>query len=166
MPRSNRHRNGPVRDHRDWQQRSDSAKDAHDRALKAIGYMRSSGLTLTEAAKLAGTTPATVRRYAGSALTQTGNRYRASSGDRLYRRMAAFGYQGRTEVDVRSSRAGSLIGAHFNAVSRYLATGDAGVLAPFRGRSVGGVELLTDPARIEQLAARRELDIDDIYPRT
>ena len=70
------------------------------------------------------------------------------------------------DVDVRGSRAASLIGRYFNAVGHFLATGDASVLAPFRGKTVGGVELLSDPARIEQLEVRRELDIDDIYPNT
>jgi hypothetical protein len=84
----------------------------------------------------------------------------------MYGRMAVFGYHGRVDVDVPTARAASLIGSHFNAVGRYLATGDPRFLAPFRGRHVGGVELLTDPLRIEQLAARRELDIDDIYPTT
>jgi hypothetical protein len=80
--------------------------------------------------------------------------------------MAVFGYYGRVDIDVPTPGAASLIGSHFNAVGRYLATGDASYLDPFIGRRVGGVELLTDPDRIEQLAARRELDIDDIYPTT
>jgi hypothetical protein len=80
--------------------------------------------------------------------------------------MALYGYYGRVDVDVPTPEAASLIGSHFNAVGRYLATGDPRFLTPFRGRRVAGVELLTDPDRIEQLAARRELDIDDIYPST
>jgi hypothetical protein len=84
----------------------------------------------------------------------------------MYRRMAVYGYDGRVDVNVPNRRAASLIGSHFNAVGRYLATGDPSYLDPFIGRHVGAVELLTDPARIEQLAARRELDIDDIYPHT
>jgi hypothetical protein len=84
----------------------------------------------------------------------------------MYRRMAVYGYQGRVDVDVPSRPAASLVGSHFNAVGRYLATGDTSYLDPFIGIRIGGVELLTDPDRIEQLAARRELDIDDIYPQT
>jgi hypothetical protein len=84
----------------------------------------------------------------------------------MYRRMAVYGYHGRVDVDVPTRRAASLVGSHFNAVGRFLATGDPSYLDPFIGRRVGGVELLTDPNRIEQLEARRELDIDDIYPHT
>jgi hypothetical protein len=80
--------------------------------------------------------------------------------------MTVYGPDGRVEVDVRGSRAASLVGGHHNEISRYLATGDPRYLTPFIGKRVGGVELLTDIPRIEELAARRELDIDDIYPRT
>src|SRR5690348_9240996 len=147
-----------------WRQLPESSKDARLRAFDALARMRTDGLTLSAAAADAGTTPATVRRYAGPALTRDGGLWQASPFDRLYRRMAAYGPDGRVDVDVRGSRAASLIGRHFNAVGQFLATGDASVLAPFRGKTVGGVELLTDPVRIDQLARRRELDIDDIYP--
>jgi hypothetical protein len=131
-----------------------------------VNLMRGEGLTLTAASKLTGTTPRTVHRYAEPALTRSRGRYRATRGDRLYRRMTVYGPDGRVEVDIRGSHAASLVGSHHNAIGRYLATGDPGYLAPFAGRRVGGVELLTDIARIEELAAQRELDIDDIYPRT
>jgi hypothetical protein len=149
-----------------WRRLPEASKDARHRALDALARMRAEGLTLTAAAADAGTTPATVRRYAGTALTRDGGLWRASPADRLYRRMAVYGPHGRVDVDVRGSRAASLIGRHANAIGRYLATGDPSYLAPFIGTRIGGVELLTDPNRIEQLAARRELDIDDIYPRT
>jgi len=128
--------------------------------------MRSQDLPLSTASRLAGTTPATVRRYAGAALSREGDRYRASRSDRFHRRMSVYGWNGRVDVDVHGSRQASVIGRHHNAVGRYLATGDISYLTPFIGKQVGGVELLTDLDRIEELAAQRELDIDDIYPRT
>jgi hypothetical protein len=161
-----RSRPARVRGRSDWQRLNPRQREAHYRALRAISYMRSEGVPLTVAADLAGTTPRTVHRYAGDALHRGPGRYRVALGDRLYRRMAVYGLGGRVDVDVRGSRAASLVGAHHNALSRYLATGDRRLLAPFRGKTVGGVELLTDPDQIEALAARRDLDIDDIYPRT
>lgn len=155
-----------VRGPRDWSRLNDRSREAHMRALRALTYMRVDGMTLTLASALAGTTPRTVRRYADTAVRRTGRTYQVAKGDRLYRRMAVYGPDGRIDVDVRGSRAASLVGAHFNAVGRYLATGDERVLKPFRSKTVGGIELLTDPNRIELLAARRDLDIDDIYPRT
>jgi hypothetical protein len=149
-----------------WRRLPESSRDARLRAFDALAWMRADGLTLSAAAAAAGTTPATVRRYVGSELSRDGRLWQASRADRLYRRMAVLSDQGRVDVDVRGSRAASLIGRHFNAISRYLATGDGSMLAPFRGQRVGGVELVSDPNRIEQLAARRELDIDDIYPHT
>lgn len=165
MPRTPS-RSGHVRGRPDYEALPEHRRDAHDRAMAALRYMRSEGLALTAAAEIAGTTPRTVRRYAAPALERQGNRWRPTSGDRLYRRMAVFGATGRADVDVRGSRVASLVGSHFNAVDRYLRTGDASVLAPFRGKRVGGVELLTDVEIIERLDAAHELDIDDIYPRT
>lgn len=159
-------RSARVRGRRDWDRLGERGKDAHYRALKAIGLMRQEGLSLKDAARLAGTTPRTVHRYAEPALTKTGNRYKASLGDRLYRRMAVMTATGRVDVDVRGSRSASLVGSHHNAIQRYLAIGDEWLLAPYRGKRVGGQELLADPARLEQIAAQRELDIDDIYPRS
>ncbi len=157
---------GPVRGRGDYEALGPRGRDAHDRAMAALRYMRSEGMSLSRAAELAGTTPGTVRRFAGPALVQRGRHAEVAESDRLYRRMTVLGPEGPVDVDVRGSRTASLIGSHFNAVGRYLATGDPAVLAPYRGVVVDGVPLLTDPSLIEQLAAQRELDIDDIYPHT
>ena len=55
-------------------------RQARSRALNAVAKMRSSGMSLTEAARYAGTTPATVHRYAEPALTHRGNRVVATWG--------------------------------------------------------------------------------------
>jgi hypothetical protein len=62
------------------------------------------------------------------------------------------------ELDDRSTA-----GAHINAVTRFRDTGSAGQLAAFRGVSVGGHELETDPDEIEYLAGRGKLDFEDFY---
>ncbi len=134
--------------------------------MAALRYMRSEGMSLSRAAEFAGTTPRTVRRFAGPALVQRGRHVEVAVSDRLYRRMTVLGPEGPVDVDVRGSGTASVIGSHFNAIARYLATGDPAVLAPYRAVVVDGVPLLTDPLLIEELAAQRELDIDDIYPHT
>ena len=68
--------------------------------------------------------------------------------------------------DIRIPDAGdrSLAGEHWNAVQRFLATGDSDQLARFRGLPVAGVELETDPDVIEDREVEGDLDIDHIYP--
>lgn len=70
---------------------------------------------------------------------------------------------GRHDVDVRSSAQASRVAAHWNAVDRYLRTGDTTGLKPFRNRKVGGQLLATDPAALEAFARRGELAIESIY---
>lgn len=141
-----------------------AAQDARSRALEAVSWMRTSRLSLSAAARASGTTPRTVRRYAAPALVQSGRRATASPTDRLYRRMAVLSTNGgRQDVDVRSSAQASRVAAHWNAIDRYLRTGDTTVLQPFRHRTVGGQQLVTDPAVIEAYARRGELAIENIY---
>jgi hypothetical protein len=55
---------------------------------------------------------------------------------------------------------------HANAVRKFVETGDASDLRKFRGKSVGGEHLATDPGTIKRLAHRGELDFEDIYDLT
>ena len=143
---------------------SPAAQDARSRALEAVSRMRIGRLSLSAAARASGTTARTVRRYAAPSLVQTGRRTTAVPTDRLYRRMALLAADGgRRDVDVRSSAQASRVAAHWNAVDRYLRTGDTSVLKPFRNRTVGGQQLATDPAALEAFARRGELAIESIY---
>lgn len=125
--------------------------------------MRRDGRSLTVAAREAGTTPRTVRRYAGEALWRSGERTRARAGDRLLRVMNVLSTDGHVTVVVRGSRSASLIAEHANAIQRYLGTGDTSVLSPFEGKRVAGLILQTDPDTIEAFAISGELDFEDIY---
>jgi hypothetical protein len=152
-----------VRNRRSYEALSPSQREARHRAFDAIYEMRSTGVSLQEAARRSGTTPAAVKSYAGEALEKEGPRYRATRSDRSYQRMAVLSHEGVTNVDTRGSRVRSTIARHWNAIGRFAGTGDVSVLAPFRGKRVGGVELATDIAVIEEYLRRGEVDIDDIY---
>ena len=138
-------------------------QEARHRAFEAISEMRREGVSLKAASHRVGTTPQTVRRYASDALTKEGRRYKATRSDRIYQRMSALSTDGLRDIDVRGSRARSLVGGHWSAIGRFAATGDVTVLAKFTGKRVGGIELATDPDLIEEYLRRGELDIDDIY---
>jgi AcrR family transcriptional regulator len=139
-------------------------RQARDRALEAIALARRENLTIRTAARRAGVSVATVRRYAGEALTKDAfGRLVPTAADRLYRRVKVIGPEGPTWVDLRGSRVASTVGEYWNAVRAYLETGEEAGLARFRGLRVGGVELLTDPAAIEEVARRGEVSFEHLY---
>jgi hypothetical protein len=141
-----------------------SEREARGRALEALSIMRREGVSLSTAAKRAGTTPNNALRHAGPALERRGGRYFATIGDRLARLMLVFGRDvGIVTVSVRGSRQASLIGGHWNAVHGYLATGSSSALRPYAGKSVAGVEFETDLDVIDELARAGELEFEDIY---
>ena len=95
-----------VRGRADWERLTPNEREARHRAFEAITEMREHGLSLRGAARRVGTTPDTVRRYAGNLLTKDGHRYRASPSDRSYQRMSVVSADGLRDVDVRGSGAG------------------------------------------------------------
>jgi hypothetical protein len=90
---------------------------ARNRALDAVSKMRRNGVSLTRAARDAGTTPDAVRRYAGSALERRGSRWVAKPSDRLLRRQFTIiigpgGQHAEALVETHSFRQSSEIGSH------------------------------------------------------
>lgn len=130
--------------------------------------MRSDGLSLSQASRAAGTTSNAVRRYAGSALTQTaGGRFKVKASDRLVRPMLVPTPDGPITLDVRDSRSASLLGRYWSAVGDYLDHGQTDGLQSLRGRSVTvkgrKYQLITDPSELDRLGDAGELAFDDIY---
>ncbi len=73
------------------------------------------------------------------------------------------GFDGYVPVVVRSSKQRQLASQHLIAVGRYLRTGNTELLKPFVGKRVGGVELLTDPARLRDFADAGLVKLDALY---
>ena len=156
-----------IRGRKAWQALTKPQRAAYDRAVNALNQMRTSGLSLTRAAKEAGTTPRAIQKYVGSALQRDdGGRISARTSDRLYRRMTAITNDGPVTIEVRGSRTASLLGRHANAVQQFVQTGDARDLRAFRGRSVNRHQLASDPDVIRRLARRGALDFEDLYDLT
>ena len=128
-----------------------------ERGLASLAFMRSEGLSLTRAARKAGTTAATVRKYVGSTLTRNARgHYKPKRFDRLTRELRFTTRNGPIHLKVRDSRAASLVAHHAAAVRIFLRTGRLDVLEPFQGKSIraGGTThpFLTDPDLLERLA--------------
>jgi hypothetical protein len=137
---------------------------ARSRALAVLARMRSRGESLSEAARLERTTPRTVRKIVGKQLRRgTSGHYRATRSDTLRRDLSVLGSDGYEPVVVRSSKQAHLAAEHLVAVGRFLRTGDAEWLKPFVGKRVGGVELLTDPDRLSELADADLVKLDALY---
>jgi hypothetical protein len=138
---------------------------ARRRALAVLARMRRRGESLSEAARNEHTTPRTVRKHVGSALTRhksTGH-FVAKSRDTFRRDIYVLSSEGYVPVTVRSSKQTQLASEHLIAASRFLRTGDSEWLKPFVGKRVGGVELLTDPDRLHELADAGLIKLDALY---
>lgn len=142
------------------------ADEIRSRALEAVSDMRRNRRSLTAAAKRAGTTPQTVKRYAGSALDTDGRRVRAKPSDRIGARMVMLSDSGMVEVATRSSRQREQISRHWAAVSTYQATGNPEPLRRFATTSIAGHRFATDTDQIERWSRTGEIDLEDIYSLT
>lgn len=153
-----------IANRRQFEALSPREREARARALEALSRVRTSDLSLTSAAREAGTTVKTIVRYADSAVERLpSGRYRVRQGDSLYRRLQVISTEGLVEVDVRGLLEARLASDHANAIRDYGLSGDESVLDRFRGARVGGVALETDVFKLAALAAAGELDEFQFY---
>ncbi len=136
--------------------KSERNKLARDRALHTIAAMRR-GSSLSVAARENGVTARTIRKYAGSALMQDrpGARIRATKSDRLVRYLQIPGLDGPREITVRGSKRASEFANYKAAVNRLL-RGDRNAMAPWHGKKIAGIELVTDTETLVD-QARKEI---------
>jgi hypothetical protein len=136
---------------------------SRQRSLAVLARVRR-GEPLSQAARTERTTVRTVRKYLGKQLRRdsSGN-YRATRGDRLRRDLSVLGFDGYEPIVSHSSKEASLASEHLIAVNRFLRTGNKKYLKPFIGKRVGGVELLTQPKRIQVLGDLDLVKLDGLY---
>ena len=122
------------------------------RAFRALTAMRQ-GASISRAARENGITPRTIKRYVGAALRQDrpGGRIRATKSDRLLRYLQIPGPNGPIDITARGSKQATEISRYKAAVNRFLA-GDANALAPWRGKKISGIELITEKEILKSLA--------------
>jgi hypothetical protein len=122
-------------------QRSQSARD---RAMHAIATMRrDSKLSLSHAAKLEGVKPATIKKYFFSSLKRSKGKLRATKSDRSSATLYVPDAYGKAvPVHTRSSKDRKALSRYLRDLGRYL-RGKRNALAPWRGKTIAGVELVT-----------------------
>jgi hypothetical protein len=125
---------------------SQRSQSARDRAMHAISAMRrDSKLSLSHAAKLEGVRPATIKKYFASLLKRSKGKLRVTKSDRSSATLYVPDANGRAiPVDTRSSKDRKALSRYLRDLGRYL-RGKRNALAPWRGKTIAGVELVTSP---------------------
>jgi hypothetical protein len=150
---------------------SEKFQSAVRRATEALSKMRKDGLSLRAASRESGISPASVTRWAGSALKKAPNgRYVARPGDQLLRVMKIPTPAGQREIGVRGSRQASMIGQYWAALHKYLNTGDTTGLKKFTGKSIKAdtgesTLFLTDAKELKRLGYAGVLSFESLYAR-
>jgi hypothetical protein len=137
------------------------------RVFEALNLSRRKRISPSAAAKAAGTTLPTVKRLTPDALIQNrrGGRIHVTPSDRYSEKVEILTDAGALVVTARGSRQRQLAGQHR---ATYMAVVErkkpASALEQFRGRKVGGHELLSDYARLVTLANAGVLgQLDRLY---
>lgn len=147
------------------------AWNTYRRSLDAVAIGRKNPtISMSKAARRAGTTLKTVQRYAGQALETRGRHVYVRPTDRLARDLEFLTPKGLIVVRVMNSRDGTRIAKHNNAVRRWVNSRDASGLKKFEGKVLraGGktYPFLTDTAAIDRLARAYAIHFLDIYAAT
>jgi hypothetical protein len=131
-------------------------QEARLRALAAINRVRrGESKTLSHAVRVEGTTIKTVRRELPSSVHQDrpGGRIRVKASDRYSAKVQVLTKEGALSVMARGSRQRELAGRHRASVIRVLRGLESPtVLEQYRGKTVGGHELIADFALLSSFA--------------
>jgi hypothetical protein len=136
-------------------------RGAPHRVAAVLARMLKRGQSLSHAARAEHTTPRTVLKFARKQLKRNASGHYTPTFGR--RELNVLSFDGYEVVSVRSSKQAHLASKHLIAVGRFLRTGDIKSLKPFRGKRIGGIELLTDPDRLREFAEADVLKLDGLY---
>lgn len=130
-------------------------------AAQALDFARRNGVRASEAEARFRLPSGTLRReFPGS--VRRGRVVGSSDRERVA--VPVTGPDGGLWVLTAGSRSRALAREHRAAVRHFIDTGDASLLQKFSGKSVAGIELETDPERLEFLAASEQIDPFGISP--
>jgi hypothetical protein len=122
---------------------------ARNRALHVLADMRANPtLSLAQAAKREGVKPQTVTKYFGSALRKSDGQFEVRKTDRFTAVLSVPSAEGKLiSVKTRSSKVRTVLGRYLRDIGRYLG-GDVDAIARWRGKTIAGVQLVTDERTI------------------
>jgi hypothetical protein len=156
---------------REFRSRSVQFQETWEAVTHVVSRMRKDRVSLRASAKEFDVNPAVVLRLARPALRKQENgRYAAKKYDRLLRVLTALTIEGRQEIAIRDSRQASQLGSYWDAVQRYLQTGDDSALRKFQGKKITDASrkrflLLTDVSELNRLGSAGVLSFESLYAR-
>ena len=138
-------------------QKRNTENSVRDHSLHALADMRR-GASFSQAARGNGVTTRTIKKYVGSALLQDrpGGRIRATKSDRYVRYLQIPGPHGPVEIKARGSKEAADAARYKAAVNRFLG-GNLKALAPWRGKKIARIKLVTDRRILKRLAKDESL---------
>ena len=143
---------------------SDREFEAIKRSFHAIARMRHDNLSLDAASHEEGTTPATVKKYLPAALRRSkSGRWAATKPDRYLRPVKLPGVQGPVFRLARGSEESELASHYLSSLQRWSRRRKTYELTPFKGKTVGGYELITDERTLRALQDAGLLQLDSLY---
>jgi len=124
---------------------SQRSQAARDRALHVLAALRRDPkLSLTHAAKLQGVKRETVKKYFPSVLKESHGKFHATKSDRYAATLHVPDAHGHSvAVVTHSSKDREALSQYLRDLGRYL-RGKRDALAPWHGKKIAGVELVTD----------------------
>jgi hypothetical protein len=130
---------------------------APDRSIRALWDIRH-GVSPSQAARDYHLTLRSLKRELGAQLIQDhpGGRIRATKSDRLVRYLQIAGPHGPVEVKVHGTKEASEVARYKAAVNRLLG-GDLRAMAPWHGKRIADVELITATSTLKDLAQKELL---------
>jgi hypothetical protein len=151
---------------------SKQAQDEWTKVTHVVSKMRADGVPLRQASREFGLDPRAVVRLAGPALRKrTNGRYAAKASDKLLRILVLPKRgAGLREIATRDSREASKAAEYWNALHRYLSTGDASAIRQFNGKHItdangSKIRLLTDLKELDRQGNAGSLSFESIYPK-
>lgn len=156
-----------VADRRAYRRLRPSEREAYDRVATAVTLTRHDRLSLAEAARRAGTTPAAVRKFAGDAVVRDrGGRYRVTTHDSLLRRVWFLTPKGNVRLWLDDSDDATLVARYDNELKKWLAN-EPNHLADFSRRFVRAGRrrhhFVTDTEMLTDLEGRGKVSFESIY---
>jgi hypothetical protein len=167
-----RTKNGGPQTARQYFSKPKRFQDTWDLVAQVISKMRSSRISLRKAAREFGIDPDQVINLGRLALRKQRNgRYSAKKTDRLLRVLGVLISEGKREIALRDSRQASVVGSHWDAVQRYLQTGDDSALRKFQRKKIIDASkkrhlLLTNLDELNRLGSAGVLSFESLYGRS
>jgi hypothetical protein len=147
---------------------SERDQDLWNNVGQTVTEVRTGG-SLRQASRKFGLDPRKVQELARPALRKLRNgRWAARTRDHLLRVLPIPTPTRLREVGFNDSRQATVVGRYWNAVDRYISSGDASALRAFRGKYIidangKRVRLLTDLQELDRLGSAGVLSFESLY---